>query len=153
MSWPLEEALARRLRPVPALDGRDVARHRRPRRPAEPLEWALVSRGPVDLDVAVAPVADHGFDGLLLADHPLILRADRPEERHVDEAQMVAVAVVLGEHLPVGGAAVLHPAGGQLDPPDRREVARAVDQLRRTAQMLGKGGPAGGEAGEHKPAV
>jgi hypothetical protein len=65
--------------------------------------------------VAVAPVAHHGLDGLLVSHHALVLRVDRAEERAMDEAEMVAVAVVLRERLPVGGAAVLHPAGRELD--------------------------------------
>jgi hypothetical protein len=66
--------------------------------------------------VTVAPVAHDGLDRLFVSDHALVLRAHRAEERTMDEAEMVAVAVVLGQRLPVRGAAMLHPAGGELDP-------------------------------------
>ena len=52
------------------------------------------------------------------------------------EAQVIAVAVVLGQRLPVGRAAMLHPARGQLDLPRGGEIARAVDQPGRGPQVL-----------------
>src|SRR5262249_34742939 len=54
----------------------------------------------------------------------------------VHEAEMIAVAVVLGERLPVGGAAMLHPAGGELDLAVGREIAGAIDQPGRRPEVL-----------------
>jgi hypothetical protein len=103
--------------------------------------------------VAVAPVAHDGLDRLLVADDALVLRAHRAEQRAMDEAQMVAVAVVLGQRLPVRGAAMLHPAGRQLDFADRREIARAVDQLRGRAQVLRERRARRAQAGEDEAAI
>src|SRR5215475_2685774 len=85
------------------------------RRSAEPLEGLLEAGRPVDLDVTLTPVAHHGLDAALLADHPLVLGAYRLPQGEVDEAQVVPIEVVLGQHFPVGGAAMLDPARGQLD--------------------------------------
>jgi hypothetical protein len=102
----------------------------------------------------VAPVARDRLDGALVADHALVLRvADGLEQRQVYDAQVIAVAVVLGQHLPVGGAAMLHPAGGELDPAFRREVAGAVDQLRGRAEVLRERDAPLAEAREDEAAI
>src|SRR5204863_539719 len=59
------DAAARDLGAVAAIQRGHEALHGRARRVAEPLERPLVARRPVDLEVAVAPVAHHGFDRLL----------------------------------------------------------------------------------------
>ena len=98
----LHEAPARHLRPVAPLEGGGEVGDRGAGGAAQPLERPLVAGRPVDLDVPAAPVADHRLDRPLVAHHALILGADGAEEREMDEAQVIAVAVVLGEHLPVG---------------------------------------------------
>src|SRR5262249_599301 len=100
---------------VAALHLLELAGHERVWNAAEPLEVALIARGPVDLDMAAAPVAYDGLDRTLLAHHGLVLGPDRLEERAMHEAQVITVAVVLGQHLPVRGAPMLHPAGRQRD--------------------------------------
>src|SRR5205823_8533042 len=103
---------------------------RRSRGAAEPLEWLLVAGRPVDLDVPATPVADDRLDGALVADHPLILGVPHGlEQRLVHEAEMIAVAVVLRQHLPIGRAMMPDPASGQLDRAVGRQIARAVDEL------------------------
>lgn len=149
----LHEPALRQLRSVPALQGRGEVGHRGARRAPEPFERPLIAGRPVDLDVPAAPVADHRLDRALVTHDPLILRPDRPEQRRVDEAQVIAVAVVLGEHLPVGETAMLHPARGQLHLAGGRQVAGSVDEAGRRAQVLGKRDAVGGEAGEDEAPV
>ena len=120
---------------------------------AEPLEGLLEAGRPVDLDVAIAPVAHHRLDAPFLADHPVILRPDRLPQGQVDEAEVIAVEVVLGQHLPVGRAAMLDPARRQLDLAFGRQVAGPVDQPRGGAEMLFERDPVGAEAGEDEAAV
>src|SRR5262249_58541946 len=117
----------------------DVPRHAGAGGVAQPLEGPLVARRPIDLDVAAAPVAYHRLDGALVPHHTLVLRAPhRLEQGEMDEAQVIAVAVVLGEHLPVGGTAMPDPARGELDLALRREIAGAVDEPRgRDQEQLG----------------
>src|SRR6266545_1775924 len=71
----------------------------------------------------------------------------------MDEAEMVAVAVVLGQRLPVGGAAMLHPAGRELDFASGGQVAGAVDQSGGGPEMLGERNPLPAEAGEDEAPV
>src|SRR5215468_1158363 len=121
---------------------------------AQPLEGPLVARRPIDLDVAAAPVAYHRLDGALVPHHTLVLRAPhRLEQGEMDEAQVIAVAVVLGEHLPVGGTAMPDPARGELDLAFRREIAGAVDEPCGGTKMLGEGNALGVEAREHEAAI
>src|SRR5262249_21340586 len=116
---PLEDALARDVGAVAPLQRRHEASHRRSGDAAQPLEGTLISGRPVDLDVAVTPIAHDCLDRPLVAHDALVLRAHGAEECLVDEAEMVAVAVVLWQRLPVRRAAMLHPAGGELDFPGR----------------------------------
>ncbi len=150
---PFEEELLRARRAVPPFHPRHVVGRERGRRTAEPLEVPLVAGRPVDLDVPVAPVADDGLDGALVADDGLVLRPDGAKQRAVDEPEVVAVAVVLGEHLPVRRAAVLHPSRGQRDLTLGREIARAVDQLHGLAEVLLERDAVGAQAREDEPAV
>ena len=69
------------------------------------------------------------------------------------ETEMIAVAVVLGQHLPVGRAAMLDPASGQLDLPSGREIAGAIDQSGGGAEVLGKRAAVGAEAREDEAAI
>ncbi|OLD40457.1 MAG: hypothetical protein AUI21_04195 [Nitrospirae bacterium 13_1_40CM_2_62_10] len=71
----------------------------------------------------------------------------------MDEAQVVAVAVVLGQRLPVGGAAMLHPAGRELDFAGGGQIAGAIDQSGGRPQMLGERNPLPAEAGEDEAPV
>src|SRR5262245_59221292 len=112
---PFEDAPARDVGAVAPLQRRDEVRDRRPGDRAEPLERALVAWRPVDLDVAVTPVPHDRFDRPLVANDALVLRAHGAEECLMDEPEMVAVAVVLGQRLPVRRAAMLYPAGSELD--------------------------------------
>jgi hypothetical protein len=149
----LPDAPAGELGPVTPLErGREVGDHGAGGA-AEPLERPLVAGGPVDLDVSAAPVTDDRLDRLLLAHHALVLRAHRLEQRLVYETEVIAVAVVLGQHLPVGRAAVLHPARRQLDLAGRRQVARPVDQPGGRAQVVGEARPLRAQAREHEAAV
>lgn len=66
---------------------------------------------------------------------------------------VVAVAVVLGEHLPVGRAAVLHPPRRQLDLALGRQVAGAIDERDGPAEVLVERDPVGAEAREHEAAA
>ena len=134
----LEEPPACHLRSIPPFQRRDEVGDRRSGDATQPLEGALVAGRPVDLDVAVAPVAHDRLDRPLVAHDALVLRAYGAEQRAVHEAEMVAVTVVLGQRLPVRRAAMLHPAGGELDLAGRREIARAIDQPGRRSQMLGE---------------
>src|SRR5207249_9450923 len=117
------------------------------RRGSEPLEGAVVGGRPVDLGVAVAPVAHHALDALLVAGETVVLRADRLEERYVDEPEVIPVEIVLGQHLPVRRAAVLDPPGRELDFALRREIAGAGDQAGGDAEGLleleARGAPVG----------
>src|SRR5438477_269631 len=90
-----------------------------------------------------------GLDGALIPDHALILRLDRPEQRSMDEPEVVAVAVVLGQHLPVGGAAMLHPPRGQHDLALGRQVAGTIDQRHGLAEMFLERDAVQAQAREH----
>ena len=149
----LDDPSARGLRSVPALQRRDEVGDQRSRGAAEPLEGVLVSGRPVDLDMAVAPVAHDGLDGPLVPHHALVLRAHGAEQRTMDEAQMVAIAVVLGQRLPVGGAAMLHPAGRELDFAGGGQIAGTIDQPGGRAQMLGERAPVTAQAGEDESTI
>src|SRR4030095_7616206 len=120
----------------------------------QPFEWTLVARRPVDLDVAPPPVAHHCLDSTLVTDHALVLRAlHRLEQSAMHEPEMIAVTVVLGQHLPVGRAAMLDPASGQLDLPLGRKIAGAIDQRGGGAEVLGKGAAVGAEAREDEATI
>src|SRR4029434_1995076 len=77
----------------------------------------------------------------------------RLEEGAMHEPEMIAVAVVLGQHLPVGRAAMLDPASGQLDLPLGREIAGAIDQPGGGAEVLGKRAAVGAEAREDEATI
>src|SRR5206468_4107872 len=138
---------------VARLERRHVASHDVGRRGSEPLEGAVVGGRPVDLGVAVAPVARHALDALLVAGETVVLRADRLEERHVDEPEVIPVEIVLGQHLPVRRAAVLDPPGRELDFALRREIAGAVDQAGGDAEVLLERDARRPQAGEDEAAI
>ena len=74
----------------------------------------------------------------------------RAEDRGVHELRVVAVGLVLEEHLPVGPDLVLQPPGRQLDLVLRRQPGQAVEHRGRRAQVLGETRPLRGETPEHE---
>ena len=120
---------------------------------AQPFQRLGVAAGKIDFGVTVAPVADHALDLLLVRHEAVVLRADGAHERLVREADVVTVGVVLGQHLPVGGVLVTHPAGGQAQVAGGRQVTGTVDQFLGAPQVLVQGDAVGGGAGEDETAV
>ncbi len=139
---------------VAGLHGRDVVRQFRCRHPAEPLERnaALAVRdAKVDFHVAVAPVPHNRLAPAL--DQVDGLRVGGLHERRMRELDVITVAVVLGQHFPVGLEPVFQPAGGQLQLAFRRQIGAAVQQFRGPTQMLGQRHARVVQAGEHEAAI
>ena len=83
---------------------------------------------------------------------PIPLSATLKIER-VHELRVIAVGLVLQQHLPVGPDAMLQPARGQLDLAARRQSREPVERIRRSAKVLRQRRTVRRERAEHEPVV
>ena len=98
---------------------------------AEPRQLAVVAAPELELDVSPAAIARGRRHDVLAGEHRgFVLRPgnDAPQ-RGVQPAEVVAVEVALGPHLPVRADPLAEPSGADLQLTDGRQVARPVEQL------------------------